>query len=658
MTDLNDYMSRIRASNPELMKYWPGAKPEVIKPEEIQQVHVTDVTKMNDIDLAFEYRECKESGQCGARFNELEQETAKRVMAKGPPKEEQVATSIKRGCIPCMPPDSMIWSNPGSVKIKHIYEGQKVIDGDGKLTRVLKIMKREYEGDLISIKVLGQNTPVLLTPEHPVLAIEAIKCKKEADRPLCFPKENIMCRDCGRTYRKMPKWVNAGELTAKVTRIKWHGKRGRLDGAPRNFSRHILLMPRFTEEEDVESVNLSTIANIEMPYVRINVKDTILVNRDFMKLLGYYLAEGSVNFGKRGALIRFDFGSTETDLVQDTIELFDRVFGVRAKAMPEASTLRVWVSSMLLGKFLVNLVGTGSHVKHIPYWILKLPVDKQIALLDGYWKGDGYEGLSYGREVMSASTVSPQLAFAIRLLLHRLGILHSLSKQKTRRSVIKGREIKSGGDQYVFRLNTNACTKLKGLFKESSNYHFVQSSQFGMDDRWVYMPVTKVSRIPYKGPVFNIETESQNYCTNGIIVHNCSTGHLTTCAGLLNEAMRFVRTEGVGSDQVLEDTNGCLMELNALERIDMSPEKIAQLPPWEKELALEVLALSKETRYGLEGMRTPEDLERVTDNLQPRQREILKKWFRHKIGSMTPQDQRKIVEEAHAKVKKEEGEHA
>jgi len=238
MTDLNDYMSRIRASNPELMKYWPGAKPEVIKPEEIQQVHVTDVTKMNDIDLAFEYRECKESGQCGARFNELEQETAKRVMAKGPPKEEPVASSIKRGCVPC------------------------------------------------------------------------------------------------------------------------------------------------------------------------------------------------------------------------------------------------------------------------------------------------------------------------------------------------------------------------------------------------------------------------------------SSQHVLTCVGVLNEAMRFARTEGIGSDQVLDDTSTCMAELNSMERIDLRPERIAQLEPWEKELAIELLNLSRETRHGLEGMTTVDDLEKIAANLQPRQREILKKWFRHKIGSMTPQDQRKIVEEALAKVKKEEGEHA
>jgi hypothetical protein len=137
----------------------------------------------------------------------------------------------------------------------------------------------------------------------------------------------------------------------------------------------------------------------------------------------------------------------------------------------------------------------------------------------------------------------------------------------------------------------------------------------------------------------------------------CSSQHLVTCVGLLNEAMRFVRTEGVGSDQVLEDTNACLGELNALERVDMTPEKISQLPPGEKELALELLSLSRETRHALEGMRTPDDLEKIAANLQPKQREIFKKWVRSKLDTMSPQAKENLIKEAMEKIKKE-GEHA
>ncbi len=116
----------------------------------------------------------------------------------------------------------------------------------------------------------------------------------------------------------------------------------------------------------------------------------------------------------------------------------------------------------------------------------------------------------------------------------------------------------------------------------------------------------------------------------------CSMGHFLTCTGLLNEAMRFARKEGLGSDQVLEDTMMCVQELNAMERVDLRPEKIAALPPWEKELALKALDLSKETRLGLESMQTADDLERIAANLQPHQMEIVKEWTRKKLAMVTP----------------------
>jgi hypothetical protein len=130
----------------------------------------------------------------------------------------------------------------------------------------------------------------------------------------------------------------------------------------------------------------------------------------------------------------------------------------------------------------------------------------------------------------------------------------------------------------------------------------------------------------------------------------CSIGHLTACTGLLNEAMRFARKDGITSDQVLEDTSGCITELNAMERVDLRPEKIAVLPPWEKELVLEVLDLSKETRLGLESMQTPDDLEKIAANIQPRQVAIYKKWFRNKISQLSPDQKLQIFEKVANKV--------
>lgn len=112
----------------------------------------------------------------------------------------------------------------------------------------------------------------------------------------------------------------------------------------------------------------------------------------------------------------------------------------------------------------------------------------------------------------------------------------------------------------------------------------------------------------------------------------CSIGHFSTCTGLLNEAMRFARKEGLGSDQVLEDTNACLAELNAMERVDLTPSKMAGLEGWEKDLAIEALELSRQTRHTLESLTSVEDLEKVAASLQPAQLVIAKKWAKAKLS--------------------------
>lgn len=126
----------------------------------------------------------------------------------------------------------------------------------------------------------------------------------------------------------------------------------------------------------------------------------------------------------------------------------------------------------------------------------------------------------------------------------------------------------------------------------------------------------------------------------------CSVGHFVTCTGLLNEAMRFARKDGLASDQVIEDVNTCLAELNAMERVDLQPSKMAGLPGWEKDLAIEALELSRQTRHTLESLTSVEDLEKVAAGLQPAQLAIAKKWARAKLGSLPPADHEKLVSQA------------
>jgi len=111
----------------------------------------------------------------------------------------------------------------------------------------------------------------------------------------------------------------------------------------------------------------------------------------------------------------------------------------------------------------------------------------------------------------------------------------------------------------------------------------------------------------------------------------CSIGHLATCSGLLNEAMRFAKKDGIASEEVLDRLNMCLDELNALERVDLRSELIVNLPGWEKELANKALTCSRDLRHKLEGLSGVDDLEQVVATTQTTRNDIGRQWYQYRL---------------------------
>jgi len=114
----------------------------------------------------------------------------------------------------------------------------------------------------------------------------------------------------------------------------------------------------------------------------------------------------------------------------------------------------------------------------------------------------------------------------------------------------------------------------------------------------------------------------------------CSISHFGTCAGLLSEAMRFARKDGLESNEVLDRINKSLDELNALERVDLDSEKIYYLPPEEKDIAIKSLNASRATRHALESLTTVDDLEKVTADVQTVRKDIGRDWYRYRLSKI------------------------
>ena len=129
----------------------------------------------------------------------------------------------------------------------------------------------------------------------------------------------------------------------------------------------------------------------------------------------------------------------------------------------------------------------------------------------------------------------------------------------------------------------------------------------------------------------------------------CAIGHLGTCSGLLKESIRFAK-DGIDTDEVIDRVGMCLDELNAMERVDLQPSMLVQLPEWEKALAQEALLASRATRHALEAFSTVDALEQTAANTSNLRTEIFRRWIKQKMDHLTPEERVRIQTKVNEKL--------
>ncbi|MBA7673862.1 hypothetical protein ES703_82068 [subsurface metagenome] len=113
----------------------------------------------------------------------------------------------------------------------------------------------------------------------------------------------------------------------------------------------------------------------------------------------------------------------------------------------------------------------------------------------------------------------------------------------------------------------------------------------------------------------------------------CAIGHYAGAAKLLNEAVRF-RDDGIESNQVLDDIAGAIGELNAMERVDLTPERLQKTPEWERTIADEALKKSRKLRHRLEGISSMEEIEKAAADTESYYKKINRQWYRGRFSHL------------------------
>jgi len=394
----------------------------------------------------------------------------------------------------CFTEGTQISTSDGLVAIEDITKESKVLTHKGIYKSVYHTQVRPYSGQLYTVVVTGQPSETIeATEEHPFLVV---KRKYRKDRNKEWKSE----------------WLPVKEL-----------KKGDYVCTPIDQTENI-------QDTLIYEVPVGNgrhgwqLEKLEIP-----------CTTDLFKLIGYYLAEGSIS---AGSYLNFSFNSSEREYIEEVKKLFFTVFGetrVRESHHEKNNGINVVVSSVRLCRFFEQF-GTHSSSKIMPEWVLQESSEKQAALVSTWYKGDGNyyrKQTKHGfKEMFRVSTTSRTLAFQGRMVLARLGIASSLNSQdrrSTQRQTMYNLVI---GGEYMIPFGTIVDQPI-----QPQVWNKKRATPYFVDKNYLYAPVRSItSKTVENISVYNFSvTDDESYVADGVAFHNCTAPNFSS--GSLHSAV-------------------------------------------------------------------------------------------------------------------------
>ena len=288
----------------------------------------------------------------------------------------------------------------------------------------------------------------------------------------------------------------------------------------------------------------------------------LLVTPDLMRLLGYYTAEGRVT----RYMVDFVFGMHEPEIYNDCRELLCTIFKLEPTLVerPESNSVRITVSSPILGQFFEKHAGTGSHRKHVPEILWSLPKPLFLAYLSGYERGDGYTTRDGKLSVVS---VSKQLIMELAWL----RAMHGIQAGMRQTLAPAGRTIGSNLKPLPETISWN-------LIIGKTAHPFI--SYTGTASQFKKPIVERVISEPYDGYVYDLcgcENEAFFGGEKPILLHNSRVRDLFKLAKSAAPSIIFVdeidavgrvrgHGAGGGNDEREQTLNQILVEMDGFEQ--------------------------------------------------------------------------------------------
>ena len=396
-------------------------------------------------------------------------------------------------CFGCFLPGSLIKTKRGFHKIEDVQGGDEVLTHKGRYMPVVRSLWRPYNGSIFNIKLRKSNEITSLTGDHEVFVIKTEHCIHKG-------RQTRICqRNCNKKY--CPKFY----LNYKIEKVP-----------ARNLSKDdYLLYPVNREVKDIKFINLDKYYTRRISSFGPDISEIptkIKVDEKFLKLIGYYIAEGS----NHRAYIRFSLGEHEKTFAREIKNLINEIFKVKVnihqRKKRNRTGLEISACNSKLSNIFENLCGLHAENKHIPFEFQYLPAEKQKIIIEAVFKGDGYYGrvakCKKERKFKAITSISLVLAEQIRDILLRLRIAPTLNIQEEK---IDKKQIHH---EKSFRIS----------WQEN---HILNFSSFYEKKKSLYwlLPIKSIEEKKYKGDVYNLTVaKDHSYVASNFVVGNCGKG--------------------------------------------------------------------------------------------------------------------------------------
>ena len=418
----------------------------------------------------------------------------------------------------CLHPNTRIWTQDGFTEVINIKRGEKVLTSGG-WQNVLAINNRPYKGKIIGLKVSGHPEIPWLTTNHRVYTAKGwINAGDLTKRDvLLFPLPNKKKKTAVEIKKlwpalpykeKAPKIIkqtfNVNEKRVPCTELK-----KLVDGG-------------WTSKQMADYFGFATRQMIDLYIAKykivrknaLTVKSDLLLDSDFWRLVGYWVAEGSLVRGRRkiNNSVCFSFGNKDGELIADAVNILKKYGFNPTITDNKDNSFTLFCASYQLVLFF-EMFGVGAKNKKIPEWMSSLPIEYIQQFIKGYWLRDGCIARNYARFV----SISVELLTGIQRLLLQIGIVSSIYKYKIpiKFCIIKtgsGKERRIKGKHNPYELRVARKDINAKLWKIGfADIAYTEKTVNKIKDGYLYVKILDILEKDYIGDVYDITTPTHDF---------------------------------------------------------------------------------------------------------------------------------------------------